>query len=186
MLQSYTPVSIFSLLNRPPPPPGNICCIRMYQYQNLTYIVFFDCPSPFLLSRLSDFKPTGAISQTLPLAVSTRPVQMSKAQRMMGYGTYSSHLPLLCFNCHLSLTTSRHLCHHETAELTQQLAWYQHSRLRFLKRTGQETALKPDLVLRNVANTDLSNLWVDLQTTGQRALKKGQAKSSLWFKPLWV
>lgn len=55
-----------------------------------------------------------------------------------------------------------------------------------LERIGQENTLKPDLVLRNATNMDPSNLSVDWQTTGKRALKKGQAKSSLWFKPLWV
>lgn len=48
-----------------------------------------------------------------------------------------------------------------------------------LERIGQENILKPDLVLRNATNMDPSNLSVDWQTTGKRALKKGQAKSSL-------
>lgn len=46
-------------------------------------------------------------------------------------------------------------------------------------KRGQKNILKPDLVLRNVANMDRSNLSVDLQTTGKRALSKGQVKSTL-------
>ena len=51
--------------------------------------------------------------------------------------------------------------------------------LEIVEGRGQENILKPDLVLRNVTNIDPSNLSVDLQTTGKRALSKGQVKSTL-------
>lgn len=48
-----------------------------------------------------------------------------------------------------------------------------------IERRKQNNALKQDLVPWNVTNMDPSNLSVDLQTTGKRALSKGKVKSTL-------